>query len=328
MRFLIAGLGSIGRRHLKNLVSLGQTDIILLRSNPGTQPDDELKSFPMETDLQRALEKIPDAIIVSNPTSMHLKVAVPAVQAGCCLFLEKPISNNLDGIGDLESAAREQGVCVLMGFQFRFHPGLKKIKDLLQDGAIGRVLYARCHWGEYLPGWHPGEDYRRGYSARKDMGGGVVLTLCHPIDYLHWLLGDVTDVFASVKKASDLEIDVEDCADIFINFSSGASGTLHLDYFQQPPRHTLEITGTHGTIQWDHADGIVHHFINATGQWNHHPLREGFSRNDLFLDEMRHFVACIEEKLEPICTLKDGIYAQLLIDAVYRSSMLRAVVKI
>ena len=328
MKILIAGLGSIGRRHLHNLVSLGQTDIILLRSQANNPPDDELKAFPVMTDMDAALQYKPDAVIVSNPTALHLKVAIPAAKAGCHLLLEKPISNSMQGMDELQSSVKSGGGSVLVGFQFRFHPSLIKIKDILSKGQVGRVLSCRCHWGEYLPGWHPREDYRKGYSARKDLGGGVVLSLCHPLDYLHWLFGTVNELAAVTGKLSDLEIGVEDTAEIILNFHSKTIGSLHLDYIQQPPSHTLEVIGMDGCIRWNYSDGTVHFYQNEEKQWKQFPLKEGFSRNDLFLEEMKHFINCAEGSREPVCALDDGIYAQSLIEAVYRSSLQGCMVKV
>jgi len=94
MKYLIAGLGSIGRRHMRNLIALGEKDIVLFRTRKATMPDDELAGFPVETDFTEALKKHkPDAVIVGNPTSMHLDIAIPAAEAGCAVLLEKPISN-------------------------------------------------------------------------------------------------------------------------------------------------------------------------------------------------------------------------------------------
>ena len=184
MKILIAGLGSIGRRHFHNLLALGERDLLLYRTHRSTMPDEELQGFPVETDLGAALAHKPDAVIVSNPTSLHLDVAIPAARAGCCLFLEKPVSDSMERVHDLQAAVEDSGRQAFVGFQFRFHPGLREAKQLLEQGVIGRVLSVRAHWGAYLPGWHPWEDYRQGYSARSDLGGGVILTLCHPLDYL------------------------------------------------------------------------------------------------------------------------------------------------
>jgi predicted dehydrogenase len=328
MRFLIAGLGSIGRRHLKNLLTLGQKDILLYRSKLSTLPDIELEGIPMEVDLQRALAAKPDAVIISNPTALHLDIAIPAAFAGCSLFLEKPLSNNLERIPELEKAIVSGGGKVFMGFQYRFHPGLLKMKKLLEKNKIGRIIYARCQWGEYLPGWHPWEDYRKSYSARSDLGGGVVLSLCHPIDYLHWLLGEVTQVYAFTGKLSSLEIEVEDTAEIMLRFVSGALGSLHLDYIQQPAQHFLEITGTDGLIKWNNADGAVKLFHNSTQQWEVFTLEEGFERNKLFLNEMSHFLEVLEGNVQPLCSLQDGIFVQKIADAISQSSHLDSIINI
>src|SRR5215204_3128628 len=107
MKFLIAGLGSIGRRHFRNLIALGEKDIVLLRTRKATLPDDELAGFPAETDIHVALAKHkPDAVIIANPSALHLDIAIPAADAGCHILLEKPISNTLDRVKELQNTAR------------------------------------------------------------------------------------------------------------------------------------------------------------------------------------------------------------------------------
>lgn len=307
MKFLIAGLGSIGRRHLRNLISLGQRDILLYRTHHSTLPDDKFGVFPVETDLDTALSHYPDAVIISNPTALHLDVAIPAAQAGCHLFLEKPISHSMARVDELKAAIARAGVQVHVGYQFRFHPGLIHARRMLTEGVIGKTLSARAHWGEYLPGWHPWEDYRQGYSARPDLGGGAVLTLSHPLDYLRWLLGEVSALWAFTAQRGELEIEVEDSAEIGLRFADGTLGSVHLDYCQRPPAHHLEIVGTRGTLQWDNADGFVRVYITDEERWITYPLPEGFERNQLFLAQMRHFLEVVEEDVEPVCTLDDGV---------------------
>lgn len=317
MKVLIAGLGSIGRRHFRNLLALGERDILLYRTHRSTLPDDDLAGFPVETDLAAALASRPDAVIVSNPTALHLDVAIPAARAGCHLFLEKPLSHSLERIDELRAALEVGGGQAFTGFQFRFHPGLHTAKNLLDNGAIGRPLSVRSHWGEWLPGWHPWEDYRQGYSARADLGGGVLLTLCHPFDYLRWLLGEVTALWAFSARLSDLELQVEDTAEVGLRFGSAAGrgaviGSLHLDYNQRPPAHHLEITGATGTLRWDNADGAVALYRAESGEWEIFPAPAGFERNDLFLAQMRHFRDVVAGAAAPLCTLEDGIRAMEL----------------
>jgi predicted dehydrogenase len=311
MKFLIAGLGSIGRRHLRNLVSLGEKDILLFRTHQATLPDEELAGFPVATVLEDALAQKPDAVIVANPTSLHLDVAVPAAKAGCHLLLEKPLSNSMDGIAQLREAVAAGKGKVLVGFQFRYHPGLNQISKMLKEGAIGRPLSVRVHWGEYLPNWHPWEDYRQGYAARSDLGGGVVLTLCHPLDYLRWLLGDIQELFAFGGQLSDLGLKVADTAEISLHFANGVVGSVHLNYNQRPPVHMLEIVGTGGAVRWDNADGTAQ--LSKAGQpWANFPVPTGFERNWLFQEEIRHFLAVCRGDENPICTLEDGVWVQRL----------------
>jgi predicted dehydrogenase len=336
MKFLIAGFGSIGRRHFRNLLALGERDILFYRSKQSTLADDELANFVVETDLQAALAHQPEAVIISNPTALHLDVAIPAAEQGCHLFLEKPISHNLDRIDELQAALQKDGGRVLVGFQFRFHPGLELIFQIVKASlnplpttlapSIGRPISARAHWGEYLPNWHPWEDYRQGYSARQDLGGGVVLTLCHPLDYLRWLFGDVQKLWAFTAQSSDLELPVEDTAEIGLRFKNGMTGTVHLDYCQQPASHRLEIIGTQGTIRWDNADGIVK--ISNGQAWQEFPPPENFDRNDLFRSQMQHFVEVVNGTVDPICSLNDGIKALELALAVHESSLQEKIIRL
>ncbi len=320
MKFLIAGLGSIGRRHLRNLRALGENDILLYRTGRATLPDDELSGLPVAPSLRRALDLNPAAVIVANPTALHLNVAIPAAEAGCHILLEKPVSGSTERLDELATAAKKSGSRILVGFQFRFHPTLQKAAELITGGVIGRVLTAHAHWGEYLPNWHPWEDYRQSYAARADLGGGVIRTLTHPLDYIRWLAGEVESVWSFNGHISPLELDVEDLGEIGLRFANGAIGGVHVNYVQRPPVHRMEIVGTDGTLRWDNADGILHVYRlpAAYGTSSDHPPApveeqftppEGFERNTMFLDQMRHFIAVARGEAEPACTLEDGVRA-------------------
>ncbi len=320
MKFLIAGLGSIGRRHFRNLIALGEKDIVLLRTRKATLPDDELAGYPVETNVEEALRKHkPEAVIVSNPTALHLDVAIPAARTGCAILLEKPISHSTERLDQLKEAVEKSGSKVLVAFQFRFHPGLLRARQWIEAGEIGRTLSAHVQFGEYLPAWHPWEDYRQGYAARADLGGGVVLTQCHALDYLPWLVGKVQSLWGFTGKLSDLDVDVEDTAKVGLRFAGGALGSLHLDYNRQPPVHTLDIAGTRGTIRWDLADGAARLYRAEKKDWEMVPLPAGWERNVMFLEQMKHFVAVVRGEAEPACPLEDGIRVQQLVEAVHAS---------
>lgn len=305
MKFLIAGLGSIGRRHLQNLLELGETDITLYRTHKGRLADNDLGRFSVETNLEKALKQKPDAVIISNPTALHMDIAVPAAKAGCALLVEKPLAYHMDDLRPLEEILSRKTISFLSGFQFRFNPGLKKVKELLDMEFAGKPLSFSAYWGEYLPDWHPWEDYRMSYAAKKELGGGVVLTLCHPMDYLRWMFGDPRMIFASLGNLSSLELSVEDFADALIDFDSGVSGTLHLNYFRRDKRQDLEIVCTDGTIYWEYLTSQVMVKLNDKKEIAF-PSPEGYERNIMFSDEISHFIEIIEKGIPPVCTFEDG----------------------
>ncbi len=316
--FLVAGSGSIGRRHLANLRRLGEEDATLYRTGR-RDPAAPLPDAPEEYDLARALAARPRAVLVCNPSALHLETALAAARSGAHLLVEKPLSHTLEGTDALGREVRARGLVALVGFQYRFHPGLLRVKRWLEDGALGRVLSARVHWGEDLSCWHPGEDWRRSYAARADLGGGVVRTLCHPFDYLRWLLGEAESVCATVSREA-LGLDVEDLAHVTLRLRCGALASITLDYVQTPRTHGFEIVGTRGRACWSDEDGSAYLHDAVRGRTTPFRSAPGFSRNDVFLEEMRHFLACLDGREEPACTIEDGRAAVEIAEAALRSA--------
>jgi len=302
-RILIAGLGSIGQRHLRNLLALGVEDILLLRTK--SEPVQESPQLPVFTRLEDALDRRPDAVIVSNPTAHHLDIALPAVDAGCHLFVEKPLSHTWEKVQALLDAAEARQVIGLVGFDMHFDPGLRKVRELISDGTIGHITAIQAQVGQYLPDWHPWEDYRQGVSARNATGGGVILDLIHEIDYIRWLMGDAQEVASMNGHVSNLEIETEDTAAILLRFGNGAIGTIHLDYIQRTISRTCRVIGDEGTIFWDLLTQKVTWYLASDKAW-HEFSYAGFQRNDRFLAEMQHFLACLRGEVKPEVDLVDG----------------------
>ena len=328
MKIMIAGLGSIGRRHCRNLLALGQDDIILFRTHKSTieNENEEFGSLPTETDLVRALAHKPNAVIIANPTALHLDVALAAANAGCHLLIEKPISHSLEGVENLGKIVHENKVRVLVGFQFRFHKRLRAVKQWLQAGIIGKTLEIRAHYGDYLPAWHPWEDYRNSYSARADLGGGVVFTLSHPLDYCRWLMGEVSSLWAFTVYKHSLDIEVDEMAEIGLRFKNGALGSIHLNYSQRPSVHKIEIVGSDGIITWSYEkDEAVCNRLSAQEMVVRGDEQD--IRNPMFLAEMKHFLALVNGEEESCCTLYDGIRALELALAVHTSSQEKRMVE-
>src|SRR5262249_16524746 len=141
--------------------------------------------------------------------------------------------------------------------------------------------------------WHPSEDYRQGYSARVELGGGIVLDAIHEIDYIRWMLGDVRAVACLAGHLSALEIETEDVAAILLQFASGAVGEVHLDYVQRAYSRTCHVIGDEGTIRWDYTAGEVRWYSAGSGRWEVFPAPAGWQPNEMYVDELRHFLRCL-----------------------------------
>jgi predicted dehydrogenase len=245
------------------------------------------------SDLQQGWEEEPDAVLINAPTAMHMPIALVAAERRIHMFIEKPLASALTGVEKLQRLIRRNNLISLVACNLRFHPGLTTVRRLLHEQRLGRVVSARVEVGHYLPDWHPWEDYRLTYSAREDLGGGVILDAIHEIDYIRWLLGEVTGVFCLASKLSSLEIDTEDNAAMLLRFESGAIGEIHLDYVQRSYTRNCEIICEGGTIRWDYVTGKVQWYFAANRVWECFTQEPGWETNRMYLDEMRHFLACL-----------------------------------
>jgi predicted dehydrogenase len=322
MKVLIIGLGGIGQRHLRNLRTLLGKDAEIIACDPRPNPPvltDQLKieegatlegkyglrTFP---DLEQALAEKPDVAFVCNPTSLHVPTAIRAAQEGCALFMEKPLSHNLDRVEELIDLVESRGLTAAVGYQMRFHPCVKRISELVQEKKIGRILSVRAEIGEYMPGWHTYEDYRHIYASRQDLGGGVILSQIHEFDYLYWLFGLPHSIYTRGGHLSSLEIDVEDTADSLMECVMDGRPVpvnLHQDYIQRPLSRFCEVFGEAGKIRMDIRALTVDVF---DGQGNHVEANsyESFQRNQLFLDELGCFLDGMQGKQTPLVNLREG----------------------
>ena len=307
LRFLVVGCGSIGKRHIGNLRALGVTNLIAfdLRAD---RRSDVTSAFGIEAvaSLEAAWSYDPVVVLVAVPTSLHMTIALEAACRRCHLFVEKPLSSSWEGVELLLRAVKQNELVTLVGCNMRFHPGLITLKSLLVDRAVGNVIAARVEVGHYLPDWHPWEDYRQSYSARRELGGGVILDAIHEIDYVRWLLGEVAEATCLASKLSQLEIDTEDIAAMLLRFESGAVGEVHLDYVQRAYSRTCQIIGEEGTLHWDYTAGEVRWFSAQTKQWKTYGNPCGWEANQMYLDEMKHFLRCLEGEEKPVANVFDA----------------------
>lgn len=307
-KVLVVGTGSIGSRHIANLLTLG-ADVLTYsyRREPRSEPwRDDVRAFDR---LEDALAAEPDAIVVANRTDQHVDVALLGAQEGRALFIEKPLSHSLAGIDELVRECENRALVVESGFMLRLHPNAVWLKSFLNAGELGDLFYCRAAVGQHLPQWRPTQNHRTSYSASA-VCGGVIFDLSHELDLLAWLFGPIDAVHAMTAHTLSLQIDSEAIAQIGLRTAGGLLAQVHLDYVRPVYGRTLEVVGSRGVATWDYVEGTVSIATPADGARIAHRVPASFVRNDLFLAHMRHFLARLgDSSIETASSLNDGVAA-------------------
>ena len=322
MKVLFTGLGSIGQRHLRNLRELlgGSVEVLAYRVRREVPMlNDQLQVVEEGSlkdkygvvefdDLDKALAEKPDIVFVTNPTSMHMEVARKSAEAGCNLFIEKPLGASSEGVDALIELVERKRLVVFVAYQLRFHPGLMQVSAWLKEERIGQLISANLLLGEYLPGFHPYEDYRKTYPALKSMGGGVLLSQIHELDYALWLFGKPLRIFALGGQLSNLEMDAEDTASVLMECQCNGKVlpiSLTLDFLLSPPRRTCVIVGDQGSIVWDYHGKSAVLQSRVTGETEIMDFSD-LERNQIFMDELKHFLSAVKGEVEPVVDIRLG----------------------
>lgn len=332
MNFLVIGGGSIGKRHIRNLLAIGtkssDIDVVEVWEDRIKEIKDSLKIGTVYTSLNDALKnKKYDAALICTPTHLHIPMGIQVAEEGIHILMEKPLSHNLEGIEEFKEAVEKNKVIVEMAYIFRYSPSIKKVKELLDSGVIGKVMTVRGEFSEYLPDWHPWEDYRTFYMAKKSQGGGSILDQSHIIDLIHYLFGGFVLVYAINTKLSDLQIDADDFAEMVVTLKNGSIASIHTDIFGRDHKKSLEIKGEKGNILWDHYLNEVRHY-DAEDKYNHIYRKFPSDFNLSYIEEIKHFISCCEGKDKPLADLRTGIETMELILAAEKSHQLQKVEKI
>lgn len=322
MKVLFVGLGGIGQRHLRNIKELLGNEIEVyafrqrkyqfvldnkLNIKKGLNLDKHYNIKNVNS-LDEAFKKNIDIVFITNPTSMHMEILMKAAENKCSIFVEKPISHNLNNVDKLVTKLNEYKNITFVGFQNRFHPCIKESKKLLDKNVIGQIVCVNIEIGENVRGWHKYEDYRKMYASRKDLGGGVILSQIHELDYIIWFLGMPKCVYAIGGKLSNLEIDVEDVASILLNYELNNKNIpvhIHEDYIQIPPSRKCKIIGTKGKIEFDLLNSTLVYY-DEDGNEMLNKVYE-FERNDMFKEELKVFIDAVKDKKRTIIPIEEGI---------------------
>jgi predicted dehydrogenase len=319
LRTMVVGCGSIGSRHARNLRTLGVGRIACcdLDGDRAGRLADEIASPVAGADVAALLrEEQPHVVLVCTPPTAHVSVASRGLAAGAHVFCEKPLAATMDGVDDLLVLAAARRRFVMVGMCYRYHAGLVCFRDRLVDGTIGRLLTGQLWAGQYLPDWHPWADYRTEYSARRALGGGVLLDSIHSFDVVRWAFGRPVEVTGMLATVSDLELDTEDVAAALIRLDGGAIVHVHVDYLQRHPQSRIEAVGSEGTLVWERT-GVRWRRAGDAG-WTEEPCVP--DPNEMYLAELRELLECVAAGRPPALDGAEGRATLALALAVRRSA--------
>ena len=312
MNILIIGLGSIGQRHLRNLklvepnsnfFAIRKKNNVPLLNNLNKVLKSDIKKRYLLTYFQSLSEiykkkiKI-DCAFVCTPSSMHISQVKELLKYKIPCFIEKPLGSSLKGIADLEKLLKKKHINTMMGYQFRFNPIIIYLEKVLkQKSPIGKIITAQIHHGENIKDFHPYEDYKISYAANKKLGGGVILSQIHELDYFLHLFSDYKIKYSSFisSKVSNLDLDVED---IFSsNFLLKKRGnkilcSITLNFFEKPKKRKIFLVGIDGVLEACLNSNKV--IIYKNGKRVTKKYR--FKRNDIFIKEIKFFLSKIKSK--------------------------------
>lgn len=308
MKILILGCGSIGERHLKNLKKIFEGEILACDVDAKTRKKiKDVYNVKTFSDYDEALLEKPNAVLICVPTNLHLHAAIKAIENNCHVFVEKPIASDLKGVDELISLARQKRRKIFVGFNFRFNPYLRKVKEMLANRELGIIYSIRAYFGSYLPDRHPGQDYRKDYGGKRQQGGGAILDAgSHIVDYLSWLFGDILEVASYVQRRSKLKIDVEDNVEMLFKFRNGLVANVHIDFLRRPWQHFFELIGEKGTLIWSSSaqKSELKYFDVKEKEWK--ILLSGVDVNLMYEEEMKNLLASLNGKKRELVDGKEA----------------------
>lgn len=315
---LVVGSGSIARRHLNNLRSLlPDAEVGCVSASGRPLADGETVASKQFPSLDAALAWAPDLAVIASPAPLHLAHACRLLDADIPVLIEKPLSDSLDRVREAAALLVRHQNRIEVAYNLRFLSSASRMKALVDEGCVGRILSLRVDVGQYLPDWRPHADYRRQVSANRSLGGGVLLELSHELDYVNWLFGRFDHVFCITANSGQLEIDVEDNADILLS-RDGLTAQIHLDFLQRRASRSCKVIGSAGTLHWD----LISNSITLDS-----PSGEGLlfsaptvDRNDMYIEQMRGFIEVAAGRAAPRITLDDGLAVLNMIEAMRESA--------
>ncbi|MGY5142933.1 MAG: Gfo/Idh/MocA family protein [Candidatus Nitrosopumilus sp. bin_32a] len=306
MKILILGCGSIGQRHIENLQNISNNHLIeVFDKDQSKLADLKMKNIVIATE-ESVDSTTYDCVIICTPPITHVGLAIRALKANSNVFIEKPLSNNLEKFDELIQIRNEKDLLVFVGYSFRFNKGLNYIKNLVSTKEFGKILHASAYFGQYLPDWRPNQDFKESYTLKKEMGGGIILDSSHELDYLVWIFGKPESIQANFVLTDILPSNAEAICDVILKFPGNILSTIHMDFVRRKYKRTLEILTENATLEWSLEENIVKIFESKSNSSK--IISSNESINDMYVEELNHVIGCIRDhKKSEIISLENGI---------------------
>jgi predicted dehydrogenase len=318
----VIGTGSIAKRHIRNLRSLyPKANIVCVSSSGRKITASDVGATSTSNSIEDAILKKPDFAIIASPSNFHLIHASKFIILKIPILIEKPISANYAELSKFKFDRKKDKIAV--GYNLRFMPSAKSVKQIIESNALGKISTVSAEVGQYLPDWRPGSDYRKGVSAQKKLGGGALLELSHELDYLNWLFGRFTEVFAITSNSKILEIDVEDNVDALMTNKNGTIFHLHLDFLQRSPCRYFKAVGEKGTLTWNLLNNEVS-FHECQGTSKVIYSNPYYDWNEMYLDQLRTFELFTKGQADFESGINSSIEVMRLIEAIRLSNSQRS----
>ncbi|HAT2712714.1 TPA: Gfo/Idh/MocA family oxidoreductase [Aeromonas hydrophila] len=314
-RIAVIGLGNISIRHRHNLKYLYPFASIYAMSASGQVAVSEVSDCDVfVSSVEELIQHRIELAIVASPATLHAVHAIPLIEAGIPVLIEKPLAVSLADCEAIQTASREHNTPVAVGYCLRYLPSALIMKELLDEQKVGRCYYAHVEIGQYLPDWRPNKDYRHSVSASAELGGGVLLELSHEFDYIQWLLGPLLVKYANLCSSEELALSVEDMADIILSSTTGTITSVHLDFLQRKAHRKCRVIGSEGTLEWDLIQNSVSlssakgvEIIYCEPDWD---------KNEIYLIMMTDFVNLIQGTTSHCVSIEDATQTVALIEKI------------
>lgn len=301
-KIIIIGFGSIGQRHYKNLLGLGFKDVHVYDIDKSKIK----KGIKQISRIDRETIAEFDIAFICNPNNLHIKTALICAQAGCDLFIEKPLSHNLKDIAKLIKICKTKKLISITACNMRFHPCLQFIKKYLDKGKAGKIYNINHEFGWFLPYWRRSQDYRKNYAAKRKTGGGIILDDIHEFDLLFWLnnFSEVKNSVFLYDKLSNLEIETEDMCAASFQFKNKVIGSVKCDYLQKHYTRNCKVIAEKGNLEWDFKENIV--WLKAKDKQRAVYKIKDYDLNSMYIDEIKHFLNCADKRQNTCNDIQDS----------------------